>query len=200
MIFQRNCNDFDKTVIMNWRVGKNDHQSIRLGEIGDGYLLASRNIVASFNSDEKDGDILIFPALFNMMHGVEVYLKAMIINLEYIVHDRWGDPGNIHWLKDLYKTVEQLIQQHEQDALKELEPVKQIISEIYDQTEQMDFARYPLTSRKKPQFYIDTYKNISVDAEELYKAADICMDILNRMNWHFYEQAQYLEESKTVEG
>lgn len=69
--------DIDKNAYLNWRLNYHDPLQNMIA-MADGYITSIKvNVEACLkNPYEKQADILIFPMLFSLNHGIELYLKA----------------------------------------------------------------------------------------------------------------------------
>ena len=144
------------------------------------------------DNGSKQADVLIFPIMYAIDQSIELYLKAIIYNLEQL---ETGTPNNYktHDIQSLFTTMMSLIKKQEQKT-KGLQPyvapLKEYIEELYSYIVnskgkvQMDFARYPFDTDKNPHFYVYTMKNVVVDVENLlnrYAGIIDCLEVLYYM-------------------
>lgn len=179
-IFSQNP-DVDKTAYLNWRTNRHDHINNMI-VIGGGFmssaLLLAKNILE--DNHDKKADNLIFPILFNINHGIEVYLKAIAWQLNILENNKESFIPN-HQLKELLENVKALVYSFESGTEKidrfdeMIEPLDNYISELYSKIEKVkpngnviysiDFSRYTLDNKMEPQFYINELDNVMVDLE-----------------------------------
>ena len=71
--------DIYKTAYINWNMDCGRSQAAQFVVIGEAYFSTALNLIQQcieYNGDKK-ADFWIFPILFNIIHGTEVYLKAI---------------------------------------------------------------------------------------------------------------------------
>ena len=140
-----------------------------------GFEEAAKQMIESILADNslKQADILIFPIMYAVDQSIELYLKAIIYNLEEL---ETGAPNNYttHDIRSLFTTMMSLIKKQEQKTkgLKAyVAPLKEYIEELYSYIAdskgkmKMDFARYPFDTDRNPHFYVCTMENVVVDVE-----------------------------------
>ena len=185
--------DISKNAYMNWRIrGYNIADNLMVLE--SGFEDAAKQLMKSVLDDNgsKQADVLIFPIMYAIDQSIELYLKAIIYNLEQL---ETGTPNNYktHDIQSLFTTMMSLIKKQEQKT-KGLQPyvapLKEYIEELYSYIVnskgkvQMDFTRYPFDTDKNPHFYVYTMKNVVVDVENLLnRYAEIidCLEVLYYM-------------------
>ncbi len=129
-------------------------------------------VVYDDNYDKK-ADTWIFPILFHVTHGIEVYLKGF--NSQYQIlaklkkqeyQDTKIEGG--HDIRQLCQVTMSLLRaNNDSRLLKEFAFVEQFIEILYENTNDMTFARYPLTDKKVDQFYVGKNENIVIDLNVL---------------------------------
>lgn len=197
MIFSYNA-DIKKTAYMNWRTDKHN-TDVNFAVIADGYFIAAQTLTEKYieNNIGKDADSVIYPILFNTIHGTELYLKAMYIRLAYLLKKDQKFAGG-HNIKSLFGMVYSLVEEIKNDNNKFYEykrimnPLEDFIDEVYSKTEHMDFSRYSVDNRNKENyFYIDTIENEVVNLPKLLEAIKKISSSLQQVFHHFlydYEQ------------
>ncbi len=197
MIFSYNS-DIKKTAYMNWRTDK-DSTETNFGVIAEGYFIAARTLTEKYieNNIGKDADVVIYPILFNTIHGTELYLKATYIRLAYLLKKDQKFAGG-HNIKSLFGMVSGLVQEIKKDNnlfneyKKIMKPLEEFINEIYSKTEKMDFSRYSIDNKNKENyFYIDNIENEVVNLPLLLVYIKEISEALQQIFHHFlydYEQ------------
>lgn len=97
------------TSYMNWRISKDDGMSF--WSLAEGYFETADALISKCledNSDKK-ADIFIFPILFNVVHAVELSLKAINDYLNIILYDKAKIEGG-HDIKQLSDVTLKLLQ------------------------------------------------------------------------------------------
>ena len=178
--------DIFNTAFLTWRFDASRDLEIKFYEMGKAYFdtsLALINICLSDNRDKK-ADTWIFPILFHVVHGIEVYLKGF--NSQYRIFKKLqkeeyqeskieGD----HNIKQLCEVaISLIIKNKDKELLPEFRFVQKFINILYDNTSDMSFARYPLTSEKTDHFYVSKDENISIDLNVLKAWIDRVYQIL----------------------
>ncbi len=173
-VFTHNA-DINKTAYMNWRMFACSAED-NLAEIGKGFFLAAECLLQNALGDniDKRADILIFPILYSVDQGIELYLKAIICLIEIIVS---GKPNNhtTHNIRQLFGEMKSLIRKKEEKTKgldKHLSSLSEYIDELVNVVAdeggnpKMDFARYPFDTDGIPYFYV-SFTNTPVDMEYL---------------------------------
>lgn len=175
-IFQYN-HDIEKNAYLNWRMGFRHNLREQFVVVGEAFFETAFNLLQHCledNSDKK-ADSWIFPIMFNTVHGIEVYLKAINAALSVILNKQRGITAGGHDLKCLFSVARALIIEYKtknkNDATEQMflgiKVVGKFIENIYEKTDDMTFARYPLTKNKQGHFYIQTFDNEVIDMELL---------------------------------
>jgi len=160
---------------LTWRFDSKNEVETKFYQLGKAYFdtaLAMIQICLADNNDNK-ADVWIFPILFHIVHGIEIYLKGFnsqygiftkINQLEYQETKIVGQ----HDIQQLCNVALSLLKKnHDKDLLNEFVFVKRFIDILYSHTKDMTFARYPLAADKSEQFYVSQDSNISIDMEVL---------------------------------
>lgn len=171
-IFQYN-RDINKTAYMNWRTGFADGNRKQFIIIGEAFFTSAYHLIKEClddNSDKK-ADSWIFPILFNVIHGTELYLKAINSVLSAILGKKRGITEGGHDLKALCATARKLVIEYKnlnknnttEQMFVAIKVVERFIDNIYAKTNDMTFARYPMDKDKNGHFYIQNLENEVVD-------------------------------------
>lgn len=175
-IFQYNS-DIDKTAYLNWRTGFARTSRRQFVVIGEAFFSTAYNLIQQclLDNSDKKADPWIFPIMFDIVHGIEVYLKAINAALSVVLNKERGVAEGGHDLKALCGAARNLIieykNQHKNTTTEQMfqaiKIVDKFIVNIYQKTDDMTFARYPLAKNKQGHFYIDTFENEVIDLEIL---------------------------------
>lgn len=171
-IFQYNA-DINKTAYMNWRTGFADGSRRQFVIIGEAFFTSAYHLVEECLNDNSDkkADSWIFPILFNVIHGTELYLKAINSVLSAILGKKRGITEGGHDLKTLCGTARNLIIEYKnlhkdnttEQMFTAIKVVERFIDNLYAKTDDMTFARYPMDKDKNGHFYIQNLENEVVD-------------------------------------
>lgn len=175
-IFQNNA-DINKTAYLNWRMGFRHTSRAQFVVLGEAFFSTAFNLIQQCledNSDKK-ADSWIFPIMFNIVHGIEVYLKAINAVLSVVLNKKHGITEGGHDLKGLCGVARKLIIEYKNEKKCDtteqmflgIKLVERFIENIYDKTDDMTFARYPLAKNRQGHFYIQTFDNEVIDLERL---------------------------------
>lgn len=145
--------------------------------MGEAFFSTAYNLIQQciLDNSDKKADSWIFPILFNIVHGIEVYLKAINVSLSFTQNkDRKITEGK-HDIKGLCKTAKNLIIKFKtkkktkttEEMFVGIKVVERFIDNIYEKTEGMTFARYPLSSKEEKHFYVNSSENEVIDLEIL---------------------------------
>lgn len=167
--------DIENSAYLNWRFDFFRDTENQFYEMGKAYFETAIRLIDDCLSDNKDkkADIWIFPILFNVVHGTEIYLKgfnSQIRILDKIEKQEYQESKieGKHNILQLCQTAISLIKQSShKDLLPEFEFVKKFIDILYTNTNDMTFARYPIDSDKHPHFYVRNTENITIDLDIL---------------------------------
>lgn len=183
-IFSYNV-DIEKNAYLNWRTHRHEHIHNMI-VLANGFMSSSLFLTKQVLIDNRDkkADSLIYPILFNINHGIELYLKAISWSLNILTKTGKEFRTN-HHLNELLQDVKSLVYLFESDTekLKEfatrIKPLENYINELYSKIEKVkpdgkkfysiDFSRYSLTLQGEPQFYINELDNVVVDMENLFE-------------------------------
>ncbi|MBC3513226.1 hypothetical protein [Ruminococcus bicirculans (ex Wegman et al. 2014)] len=178
--------DIEHSAYLNWRFDSINNTENQFYEMGKAYLETAIQLIdvcLKDNSNQK-ADVWIFPILFNVVHGIEAYLKGFnsqlrILNkIEKLEYQESKIEGK-HNILQLCQTAIKLIQQSShKDILQDFRFVESFITILYANTDDMTFARYPIDSNKRPHFYVNK-PNITIDLDVLRIWICKILDILD---------------------
>lgn len=203
-IFQYNQN-VEKTAYSNWRSNKYTNQRRQLVVMGDNFFSSAYNLLQQCINDngDKKADSWIFPIMFNIVHGIEIYLKAINVILNIVLNEQNQVIQGGHDIKQLYQTSKSLILKYKNRNKNEttdqmwtaIKVIENFIENIYEKTNDMTFARYPMDKNKNGHFYIQTLDNSVIDMELLEKQMVIVYKMLE-----FIYQTPELEQELNLES
>lgn len=190
MIFSYNSN-IDKNAYMNWRTNSNNTE-FNFWIIGKGYFEASIILTKECieNNLDKKADIVIYPILFNAIHGIELYLKSLYIRLAELLEKPQKFAGG-HNIKSLLGMVSALVKEIKQNKIEFkkyellIKDLDEFINEIYEKTDKMDFARYPMDNNKENYFYVDNLNNEVINLPILLDKIINIHEILENLQYYF---------------
>lgn len=175
-IFQYNS-DINKTLYLNWRTGFAHISRKQFVVMGEAFFSTAYNLIQQclLDNNDKKADLWIFPIMFDIIHGIEVYLKAINAALSVVLKKPRGISEGGHDLKALCRTALNLIIEYKTSNINTttnqmfqgINVVDKFIDNIYEKTDDMTFARYPLAKNKQSHFYIATFENEVIDLEIL---------------------------------
>jgi hypothetical protein len=191
--------DIRKTSFVNWRLSKgNDIQNLQA--MADGFLDAALYLTRTCLQDNQDkkADIVIFPILTNLNHGIELYLKAMIWTLNELLCKADKTIGG-HDIRQLLFTFQSLLLEcKDQSWITHFNSYNQAlikyIDEIYHQLSpggkalDMTYSRYPYDKEYNSFFYVEELGNVTIDMEALEKVIIDIKDGLEERASYFYYQ------------
>lgn len=185
---------------LTWRFSKK-RKANNFKELGEGFFVSA--IVSTERcmerSEERLGDSVSFPILFNTIHGIELYCKAILFKIaEYA--EAIGTPieeNKIfgHGVRGLYTRVQEFCNSyslpHETN-----EVIKQFLDMLFQYTDDVTFARYPYDKYSAEQFFVSFSGNIALNLENYHKWCgavfygfdmlyiNICGEIERRLNYN----------------
>jgi len=192
--------DDSSTAVLNWRFRNDTEIPTQFFNMGEGYFETATCLLNNCIEDYYNlkRDVWIFPILFNVVHGIELYLKGFNSLLrtfpESIGPYGWGEYKihGKHDIKQLYEEAVSLIRQKIEDKnyrdefVEELKFIQKFIDMLYTETNDMTFARYPIDNKKNGHFYTQSNQNICINLHvlkqwvaRLYQICDNISLILN---------------------
>ncbi|MCO5946619.1 hypothetical protein [Mucilaginibacter flavidus] len=198
-IFSRN-HDIDKIAFLNWRISKED--DIRnMKNLADDFMMSAIELskLCLIDNRHKRADVLIFPILTNVNHGIELYLKSITWTLNILLGSNQRIEGS-HNIKQIFETVKSKIKLYKgniklknfNDATRGLDAY---ITELFDklnstpQNDNMDFSRYPFDKKYDNHFYVDAVGNVEVDLENfVLRFEEIRKNLESISDYLFYQE------------
>lgn len=178
-LFSHNT-DIKKNAYLNWRTDRHDNAHnlyVLASDYADG-AIALINCILVDNRDKK-ADALIMPIMYSIDQSIELFLKAIIREIEELEATIISN-YKTHDIEDLLKIMVAHIKKKEvktKGLEKHLKPVTSFISELYKQIKSndenghtslnIDFARYPISPEGNPHFYVESTENVVIDVENL---------------------------------
>lgn len=202
-IFSNNA-DISKNAYMNWQISSYNMVN-NLIVLENGFEDAAKQMMQSILTDNqlKQADVLIFPIMYSIDQSIELYLKAIIYNLEQLETGKLNN-YKTHDIRSLFGTMTALIKKQERTTKglqAYLKPIEEYIDELYSHIVnskgkiQMDFARYPFDTNRNPHFYACTMENVVVDIENLLSRYSKIVDCLEGL---YCMYAEKLEERNEI--
>ena len=204
--------DINNTAYLNWRFDFTDSIENKFFDMGKGYFQTSLALIDAClsNNQGKKADIWIFPIMFNIVHGIEVYLKGF--KSQYRIYTKLQRQENqdskIEGNHDIHQLCQEAISQlkanKDSELLKEFSFLHRFIEILYKNTNDMTFARYPITSKGDSHFYVDKTDNITIDlnvfkawATRVYKILDTCT---SSVDYQIDDMREFLYEMQQEYG
>lgn len=196
-IFQGN-DDFNKSAFLNWTTSPYNHIE-NFAFLADGFFKSGISLTKMSLKDnaDKKADILIFPIQHNINHGIELYLKAIILTLNELIEIKRFSGG--HDIRSLLSTLYARLREYGNGELRYFKQILQnlelYIIELYNLTGgRMDYSRYTFDSQSVNHFYIDDLKNIVIDLENF-------IEVFQQIHQSLEERLSYylilLDQKKT---
>lgn len=197
--------DIRKNAYLNWRTKASD-PAHNLYVLASGYAdgaVALIDTVLKDNHDKK-ADGLIMPILFSIDQSIELYIKAIIRQIEeqsgglvskYTHHD----------IAELERLMEAKIKNAEKKTAglkKHLKPLTEFIDELYVEIKgkaNIDFARYPFSANGDAHFYVKEKDNVVIDVENLRERFVSITDSLEGLYFMYEAKKEKLEENTRVQ-
>lgn len=173
--FFRHNADYDKTVQFNRMHELFSPERKQFVVMGDAYFSSAYYLVYHYLNDSQvlKPVLWIFPILFDVVHGIEVYLKAINVSLNIALDKSHTNIEGNHDIRELCYTAKALIIEYKTLNVNEttkqmytaIKVVKNFIANIYEKTHIMTFPRYPIVKDKDSKFCIrDLQEEVIVNA------------------------------------
>ncbi len=203
--------DITRTAYLNWRFDSTRDLENQFYDMAKGYFETSLALIDNCISDNlgSKADIWIFPIMFNVVHGIEVYLKGfnsqyrILAKLQKDEYQATKIEGK-HDIRQLCQVSVSLVKaNHDDDLLEELSFIQKFIEILYANTDDMTFARYPVTSKGEKQFYVKQKDNVTVDLDvfkqwviRVFHILDSCTGFVDFqvdqiLEWKYEMQQEY---------
>ena len=191
------------TAYLNWRFDFSRDVESKFFDMAEGYLATSVALIEKCLEDNRDkkADTWIFPILFNVVHGIEVYLKGF--NSLYRIHmdlHNEDDPHDSkiegkHDIRQLCQIAVKLLRDSKHtELLDEMLFVQKFIDILYQNTDDMTFARYPITAKKENHFYVEAKGNVTIDLHALRQWVLRIATILDNVTGYVDYQVEQMQE------
>lgn len=188
----------DTTAFLNWRFDPSSRVESHFFRLAEGYFEVAIHLIRECIETDctYKSDIWVFPILFNIIHGIELYLKGF--NSLYPIYKKLEKFEGIenskiegkHDIKQLHDVAMSLINNNNDKQFKpSLLYIKKFIDIIYKYTNDMSFGRYPIGKSKEnkdSQFYVSR-ENVTLDLTNLYAW-------VKRISHEFFNISVYLED------
>ena len=181
--------DINTNAYLNWRMDFCGTRRRRLVIVGQAYFDTAYYLLQQCLDDnlDKKADVWIFPILFHVVHGIEVYLKAINVSYNVALHRDNTEIEGSHDIKQLWSVARKLVLAFKTEypsgtadqLWNAVKVVGKFIDNIYDKTDDMTFARYPMDRDNNGQFYIEKMGNTVVNMEELHKQLPVVFHMLD---------------------
>lgn len=181
--------DIETNAYLNWRMDFCGTRRRRLVVVGQAYFDTALYMLKQCLDDnlDKKADVWILPILFHVVHGIEVYLKAINVSYNVALRKDKTEIEGAHDIKQLWNVSRKLALEfktenpgHTADQLwNAVKVVGKFIDNIYEKTDDMTFARYPMDKDNNGHFYIEKVGNTVVNMEELYKQLLVVFHMLD---------------------
>lgn len=207
--------EIDKNAYLNWRFNKYDSNEEKFIELGSAYFEVAIHLIEICKKDNDCNrlDGWIFPILFDIYQGLELYLKAY----NHYLNPEGNMTARGHNIKSIceciFNKLQELKTKYKDDGKKteigdiyeEFKVVRKFIIMLYDNTTaDISFSRYPLNTDMEDFFYIGGKEeldennhlymgNITIDIERLSEWINCIYSILEK---HIY----YWKDVKNLEN
>ncbi|MDP5277172.1 hypothetical protein [Chengkuizengella axinellae] len=204
--------DIRKNAYLNWRTSKHDEINNMI-VLAEGFMTSAILLAEQVLNDNRDkkADSIIYPILFNVNHGIEVYLKSISWSLNKILNNSEKTFIKNHNLLELFNDVKTLVTIFEGDTNKKssinmMESLENYITELYSKIENVtpkgkkiyniDFSRYTLDYNGEPQFYINQFDNVVVDIENFVSLFEKIHSSLDGIAIQYLDYFEQLENNR----
>ena len=196
--------DIAKCAFMNWRV--NNHEPIQnMNVLAEGYFESALLLAKSCLEDNRDkrADTIVFPMLFAVNHGIELYVKSICWSMNILLGYKGSYTEN-HDIRGIWYTAKQKIREfgfgygreetefnsmiiNLEKYLDELSNTIRMNANINDAYHNIDFSRYPINNRKDYHFYLNRYDNVVIDLENFVILFEDIYECLHRLSGYYYD-------------
>lgn len=174
-------NDF---AYLTWRLNKR-RKANNFREIGEGYLISAISSIERCIEckDERLGDAVAFPIMFNSIHGIELYFKAILFKL-YDYGEKQGvqlDSKKIYG-HEVLELCDLICSWCDTLSLgcEDMGFIRAFLEKNFKYTNDTAFARYPYGKHEAEQFFVAFSGNIAVDLEKYYRWCTALFYVLDK--------------------
>lgn len=200
--------NYDKKnkAFLNWRFDKWDSDEEKFSELGNSYFEVAINLMDTCIEDNSNHklDGWIFPILFDIYQGLELYLKAYnhYLNSQKLIksgkHDiRCISEEIFNKLKNIKESNQD--SQEIKEIYEEFKIIRKFIKMMYDNTtDDTTFVRYPKNNEMVDFFYIGGKKiiengneyieNVTIDVEFLIDWVNSMHSILEKHMYYWSDK------------
>lgn len=211
--------DINKNAYLNWRISK--YEPINNMQIlANGYMQAAIELAQTClddNSDKK-ADIIVFPMLFSVNQGIELYEKAIYWSLNILLGYKKAYPDS-HRIREHWYSVKEKIKEYgfdeeagrgENEFRYMIRVLEVYLDELYSKImpngnfdmafHNMDFSRYPLNNKMEKHFYVHESVNVVVDLENFVSVFENIFNCLDRLSGYYYQLVLDKWDSEEIEN
>jgi len=195
--------DTKTTAYLNWRFYYNSDKESHFFNMAQGYFEASIKLIENCiaNNCDRKSDIWIFPIMFNVIHGIELYLKGfnslypIYMDLQKEKEPQGREIKLNHNIQRLCQISVKLLRDSKNaELLDEMLFVEKFINILYKNTEDLTFARYPTNTNKESHFYVNSSKNILIDMNVLRQWVLRLHTILRNVMGYIFNRTENIKE------
>ena len=169
--------DILNSAYLTWRFDAKRNVETKFYELGKAYFTTALLLIDTClaNNRDKKADTWIFPIMFHVVHGIEVYLKGFRSQYKILTKLKTKEyqvpnTKRRHEINDLCDDVLDLLSKNDDKIIHaEFNFVRKFIEILFKNTSDMTFARYPRKNNKTDHFYVSQTKNITIDLN-IFKA------------------------------
>lgn len=227
--YKENDDNFYLNAILNYRLNQND-EKINLSVMADGFFKAS--LILTRECIEKDTlndkDVVIFPMVFCLNHGIELYEKSIIYYLNDIldnkdtykrghdIYNLWEDIKKLRNKLDIEELSALGFEENEECFLEKTKVLEDYLKEtttlntstclvknkkkLYlKEITSFDFPRYSKNSRGENQFYLKNKNNMFIDLENALTIIENIYSCLKDLSFYYAGILEALNERYTEE-
>jgi hypothetical protein len=195
--------EIESCACLNWRFDLHRDVESQFFDMGRGYFETALELIGKCLAENRDkkANIWIFPIMFHVVHGIEIYLKGL--NSLYKIHTILNGTGDIqkskiegkHDIRQLCQVaIKQLRHTKNHELIDEMLFVQKFIDILYANTDDMTFARYPINSKKDAHFYVKSSENVAINLNVLRQWVKRLFSILDNITSYIDWQIETLKD------
>lgn len=181
--------DIKKNAYLNWRFDKEDSDEEKFWELGSAYFEVASHLIERCMEDNINSklDGWIFPILFNIYQGLELYLKSYnhLLDPEKRIINGGHDIRFIS--EEIYNHLVELKANNNEieKIYEEYKIIRRFIKMMYENTsEDTTFVRYPINYNLEDFFYVGGKRKINGNGEIYFD--NFTIDIVELNKWLNY--------------